>query len=412
MKRRQLDGVRVLDLTRVLAGPLCAQMLGDLGAEVIKVEQPGKGDESRAYGPPFYEPAAPADRMESAIYLCANRNKRGIAVDFTTAEGQDIIRALAAKSDVLIENFRVGTLARHGLDYAALRQLNNGLIYCSVTGYGQTGPHRDRPGYDAIFQAESGLMHSIGYPDDHPAGGPMRVGLSIVDVLASHYATTAILAALYSRDARGGGGEHVDVSLLEAGIGSMTHHAMHYLISGDLPPRRGNMSAGGGVPSGMFACRDGDVVITVGNDQQFNRFCDRVLSRPDLRADPRFATNRHRVANREALRVLLAAIFVTDTVGNWVARMVEAGLACGQVGTLRDVFANPQVVARGVQVRAAHGNGSSLPLVANPIHYAENPIEGYTAPPGLGEHTEDVLGRVLGMSPGMVDSLRAKRVVG
>ena len=411
MKRRQLDGVRVLDLTRVLAGPLCGQMLGDLGAEVIKVEQPGKGDESRSYGPPFYDANAPADRIESAIYLCANRNKKGIAVDFTTQEGQEIIHALVAKSDVLIENFRVGTLARYRLDYASLRALNPGLIYCSLTGYGQTGPNCDRAGYDAIFQAESGLMHSIGYPDDHPAGGPMRVGLSIVDVMASHYATTAILAALYSRDARGGGGEHVDVSLLEAGIGSMTHHAMHYLISGELPPRRGNMSAGGGVPSGMFACADGDIVITVGNDQQFARFCERVLDRPDVLADPRFATNRKRVAHREELRVLLAGIFATGKVEAWSARMVAAGLACGQVSTLRDVFANPQVVARGVEVRAAHGNGSSLPMVGNPIHYAENPIEEYAAPPGIGEHTEEVLGRLLGMSPEMVAGLRAKQVV-
>ncbi len=411
MKRQQLDGVRVLDLTRVLAGPLCGQMLGDLGAEVIKVEQPGKGDESRAYGPPFYDPAAPPDRVESAIYLCANRNKKGIAVDFATPEGQEIIRGLAAQSDVVIENFRVGTLARYGLDYASLRALNPGLIYCSLTGYGQTGPSSTRSGYDGIFQAEGGLMHSSGYPDSHPAGGPMRVGLSIVDVLASHYAGTAILAALYSRDARGGGGEHVDVSLLEACIGTMTHHAMHFLISDELPPRRGNMSAGGGVPSGMFACADGSIVISVGNDRQFARFCREVLERPDILADPRYATNRMRVLNREELREVLAGIFVSGTIDAWIAKMVAADLAAGRVNTLRDVFADPQVRARGVQVQAAHANGSRLPMVGNPIHYAENPITRYVAPPGLGEHTEEVLGRLLGMSPEAIAALRAKGVL-
>lgn len=411
MKRRQLDGVRVLDMTRVLAGPLCAQMLGDLGAEVIKVEHPAKGDEARAYGPPFYDPAAPAERTESAIYLCANRNKKGIAVDFTTQEGQDILRRLAAQSDVVIENFRVGTLAKYRLDYAALRELNPGLVYCSLTGYGQTGPESGRAGYDAIFQAEGGLMHSIGYPDNHPAAGPMRVGLSIVDVLASHYASTAIIAALYSRDARGGGGEHVDVSLLESCIGTMTHHAMHFLISGELPPRRGNMSAGGGVPSGMFACSDGSIVITVGNDEQFARFCRRVLDRPELAEDPRYATNRARVLHREELRVLLGGIFATGTVQHWIGRMAAADLAAGRVNSLREVFESPQVAARGALVRTPHANGTHLPLVGNPIHFSENPIEHYTAPPALGEHTEEVLAEYLGMSPEAIAALRAKRVV-
>jgi crotonobetainyl-CoA:carnitine CoA-transferase CaiB-like acyl-CoA transferase len=312
---------------------------------------------------------------------------------------------------VLIENFRVGTLAKYGLDYAALRALNPGLVYCSLTGYGQTGPDSARSGYDAIFQAEGGLMHSIGYPDGHPAGGPMRVGLSIVDVMASHYASTAIIAALYSRDARGGSGEHVDISLLESCIGTMTHHALHFLISDELPPRRGNMSAGGGVPSGMFACRDGDIVITVGNDQQFAKFCRHVLDRPELVEDPRYATNRVRVLHREELRVLLGEIFATGTVQHWIDRMVAADLAAGRVSNLRDVFENPQVIARGVQVRTQHANGSHLSLVGNPIHYAENPIESYTAPPGLGEHTEQVLAERLGMPAEAIAALRARRVI-
>jgi crotonobetainyl-CoA:carnitine CoA-transferase CaiB-like acyl-CoA transferase len=411
MTRCQLAGIRVLDMTRVLAGPLCGQMLGDLGAEVIKVEQPGRGDEARAYGPPFLDPDAPPEWMESAIYLCANRNKKGIAVDFTTADGQEILRGLAQECDVLIENFRVGALVRYRLDYASLREINPGIVYCSITGYGQTGPHSGRAGYDAIFQAEGGLMHSIGYPDDHPAAGPLRVGLSIVDVMASHYATVGILGALYSRDARGGSGEHVDVALLDSCVGTMTHHAMHFLLSGELPPRRGNMSAGGGVPSGMFGCADGDIVITVGNDQQFVRFCEQVLQRPELLADPRFATNRARVAHREELRILLGEAFAGRPVEDWIARMVAADLAAGKVSTLRDVFADAQVVARGMQVRARHANGGSLPMVANPIRYVENPIQRYAPPPAIGEHTDAVLAEHLGLSPQVIGSLHAKGVI-
>ncbi len=411
MKRRQLDGVRVLDLTRVLAGPLCGQMLGDLGAEVIKLEHPGRGDESRAYGPPFLGPDAPRAAAESAIYLCANRNKKGITVDFTTPEGQDIVRALAAKSDVVLENFRVGTLARYRLDYESLRTLNPGLIYCSITGYGQTGPNSSRSGYDAIFQAEGGLMHSIGYPDDHPAAGPLRVGLSIVDVLASLFADIAVIGALYNRDARGGGGEHVDISLLESCLGVMTHHAMHYLISGELPVRRGNTAGGGGVPSGLFNCADGDIVITVGNDSQFRRFCQQVLERPGLAEDARFATNQARVHNRELVRQVLNEIFSTRPMKVWIERMVAADLAVGQVATLRDVFANPQVQARGAEVRVRHRTGGELSLVGNPIHYVENPIESYAPPPALGEHTEQVLGDILGMPAEAIAALRARHVI-
>jgi crotonobetainyl-CoA:carnitine CoA-transferase CaiB-like acyl-CoA transferase len=386
-------------------------MLGDLGAEVIKVEHPGRGDESRAYGPPFFDESAPGERVESAIYLCANRNKKGIAVDFTTPEGRNIIRGLAAKSDVLLENFRVGTLAKYGLDHDSLRAINPGLIYCSITGYGQTGPNRLRSGYDAIFQAEGGLMHSIGYPDDHPAAGPLRVGLSIVDVMASHFAEIAILGALYSRDARGGGGEHVDISLLESCIAAMTHHAEHFLISGELPVRRGNTAGGGGVPSGLFNCADGDIVITVGNDHQFRRFCGEVLERPDLAEDTRFATNRARVLNRDLLRQVLNDIFLTHPMQHWIGRMAAVDLSVGRVNNLREVFADAQVQARGAKVRIPHVSGRELHVVGNPIHYVENPIETYAAPPAIGEHTEEVLTGLLGMSRDDVAALRAKRVV-
>lgn len=283
MKNGQLNGIRVLDLSRVLAGPMACQMLGDLGAEVIKVERPVTGDESRYHGPPFFDASVPNAEMESAIYLCANRNKRSITVEFQKPEGRDLLHRLIAVSDVVVENYKVGTLAKYGLDYDSAKAINPGLIYCSVTGYGQTGPDRYRPGYDAIFQGEAGLMHSIGYPDEHPAGGPMRVGFSIVDVVTSLYADIAILGALYRRDVRGGSGEYIDMALLDSCVGVMAQHATHYLMSGEIPKRRGNAAGGGGVPAGVFNCADGDIVITVGNDEQFRRFCA-ALGQADLAA--------------------------------------------------------------------------------------------------------------------------------
>lgn len=401
----------MVDLTRVLAGPLTAQMLGDLGAEVIKVEHPALGDKSRAYGPPFFDASASPEQMESAIFLCANRNKKAITVDFTKTEGQDLLRSLIAVSDVVIENYRVGTLAKYRLDYELLKQINPGLIYCSVTGYGQTGPSAERSGYDAIFQAEAGLMHSIGYPDGHPGAGPMRVGLSIADVMTGLYADIGIIAALYSRDARGGTGEHVDMSLLESCISVMSHHAMHYLISGELPPRRGNASAGGGVPSGMFRCADGDIVITVGNDAQYRRFCEHVLQRPDLFEDTRFSTNKARVNHRDFLMQTLSDIFPAQAMKTWIDRMIAADLAAGQVNTLADVFDNEQVKARGVEVRRRHRNGSELRFVANPIHYRENPIDIYEPPPVRGEHNREVLTTILCMSDRDVAALERKKII-
>lgn len=411
MKRKQLEGLRVIDMTRVLAGPLAAQMLGDLGAEVIKVEHPKLGDESRFFGPPFLDPDAPQDSLESAIYLCANRNKKGITIDFAKPEGQDLLRALIAESDVVIENYRVGTLAKYRLDYDSLRAINPALIYCSVTGYGQTGPSAERSGYDAIFQAEGGLMHSIGHPAGHPGAGPMRVGISITDVVTGMYADIAIIAALYNRDARGGAGEHIDLSLLESCISVMSHHAMHYLVSGELPPRRGNESAGGGVPSGMFRCADGDIVLTVGNDAQYRKFCEQVLERPDLYTDERFSTNKARVNHRGLLFEVLGQIFPSRPMKAWIDRMVAAGLAAGQVNTLADVFANEQVKARKVEVRSRHRNGSDVRMVANPIHFRENPIETYAPAPGRGEHNGQVFRDVLGLSEEQLSALRARGVV-
>ncbi|WP_454688965.1 CaiB/BaiF CoA transferase family protein [Achromobacter aloeverae] len=412
MPGRQLSGVRVLDMSRVLAGPLAGQMLGDLGAEVIKVERPGVGDESRFYGPPFFEDDADRTDLESAIFLAANRNKKGIAVDFTRSEGQALLRRLVAASDVLIENYKVGTLAKYGLDYASLKEVNPRLVYCSVTGYGQTGPERERPGYDAIFQAEGGLMHSIGHPDGQPGDGPMRVGFSAVDVVTSLYADIAIIAALYRRDANGGSGEHIDLSLLESCVALMSHHAMHYLMSGQLPVRRGNMAGGGGVPAGMYPCAQGtSIVITVGNDAQYRRFCD-LIGRPDLAVDPRFAVNQARAANREAMGQALREVFATAPASEWQRRLAAGGIAVGQVNDLSQVFENPQVRARGARVQADHHSGKSLSMVGNPIHFANDPIEGYRAPPRYAEHTVDVLRDVLALDDAQVEALVRDGVVG
>ena len=411
MPGRQLEGVRVLDMSRVLAGPLAGQMLGDLGAEIIKVERPGAGDESRFYGPPFFDGQADRMNLESAIFLAANRNKKGVAIDFSRAEGQQVLRRLVAASDVLVENYKVGTLARHGLDYESLKAINPRLIYCSVTGYGQTGPERERPGYDAIFQAEGGLMHSIGHPDGQPGGGPMRVGFSIVDVVTSLYASIAIIAALYRRDANGGDGEYIDLSLLESCVALTTHHAMHYLISGQLPPRRGNQAGGGGVPAGLFPCAEGtSIVITVGNDTQYRRFCD-VIGRPDLAADPRFAMNQARAANRDAMGAVLREVFAAAPAREWQRRLVAGGIAVGRVNDLSQVFADPQVVARGAQVAAEHRSGRSLPLVGNPIHFRNEPIESYRPPPGYGQHTVEILRDLLSLDEATIETLRSAGVI-
>jgi len=407
----QLSGIRVLDMSRVLAGPLAGQMLGDLGAEVIKVERPGVGDESRFYGPPFLDENAKRTNLESAIFLAANRNKKAIAVDFTREEGQQLLRQLVAESDIVIENYKVGTLKRYGLDYESLRDVNPAIIYCSVTGYGQTGPERERPGYDAIFQAEGGLMHSIGYPDGQPGGGPMRVGFSLVDVVTSLYADIAILAALYRRDANGGSGEHIDLSLLESCVALTSHHATHYLMSGQLPVRRGNMAGGGGVPAGMYPCADGNIVITVGNDEQYRRFCN-VIGRPDLAVDPRFAVNQARASNREAMGQVLAEVFSTATVKEWQARLAAGGIAVGQVNDLAAVFQHPQIRARGTEVSATNRDGRRVRMVANPIHFKNEPIDGYRVPPRYGEHTEEVLRRVLALDDRQIAALRRQEVVG
>ncbi len=399
----------MLDLSRVLAGPLAGQMLADLGAEVIKVERPGVGDESRQYGPPFLNDARGPLATESAFYLSANRNKKSITLNLATTEGQALAAQLAAKSDVLLENFRVGALAKYGLDYKTLAAQNPRLIYCSITGYGQTGPYRQRPGYDAIFQAMGGLMSSIGFPDDQPNGGPLRTGPSIVDIITSLYADIAVLGALYGRDANGGRGEYIELALLDSSIAAMSHYAMFYLVSGRVPPRRGN-GGNGGVPSQGFVCSDGAVMLTVGNDAQFRRFCE-VLERPDLAADDRFAAGSDRIRNRDILIPILEAVFLQRPAKVWLERLVAADIAAGPINDLAAVFADPQVQERGMAVPVDHPSGAPLRLVGNPIHYAEAPIRDYAPPPAIGQHTKDILGGVLGLDAAAIERLARAGVI-
>jgi crotonobetainyl-CoA:carnitine CoA-transferase CaiB-like acyl-CoA transferase len=408
MPSQALSGVRVLDLSRVLAAPLAAQMLGDLGAEVVKVERPGGGDEAREYGPPFLMDRAGEPTRDAAFYLSANRNKKSITIDLAKLEGQKIVRALARKSDVVIENFKTGTLVKYGLDYESLREINPRLIYCSVTGFGQTGPLAQKPGYDGVFQAMSGLMSATGHPDGAPGGGPLKVGISMVDILTSHYATIAILAALYHRDQHGGGGQYIDMALLDCGLASLSHYAMNYLISGVLPPRRGN-GGFGGVPSQSFRCADRDIFLVAGNDAQFNRFCA-AIERPDLAADARFSTTRARIENRDELLSILDAEMVRRTAAEWLARLDAAEVPASPVNNLQDALAHPQVQHREMVQIVDHPVAGDLPLLRNPIKLSETPIGEASAPPTVGQHTTEIL-QSLGFDDASISALRRSRAI-
>jgi crotonobetainyl-CoA:carnitine CoA-transferase CaiB-like acyl-CoA transferase len=405
-----LDGLRVLDLSRVLAGPLVTQMLGDLGAEVIKIERPRDGDDSRNYGPPFLTTADGRSTRESGFFLSANRNKRSVTVNLATPQGQEIVRRLAQKSDVLVENFRVGTLAKFGLDYPVLAKLNPRLVYLSITGYGQTGRRAQRPGYDAIFQAVGGHMAVTGAPDHVTGGGPTRSGLSIVDILTSLYATIAILAALSHRDQHPNGkGQYIDVALLDSMVATLSHRGVQYLISGRASPRRGNVG-GGGSPSQAFRCSDGLIVLTVGNDLQWTRFCTAV-GRPELAADPRFTSGTKRIENREALTPTLERIFASGTKVHWLEALEQADIPCGPVNELPEVFADPQVREREMIVNVPHAISASLSLIANPLRFSDTPLGRYTAPPMLGEHTHDVLRELLQLTEPELEALRQSDVI-
>jgi crotonobetainyl-CoA:carnitine CoA-transferase CaiB-like acyl-CoA transferase len=403
-----LSHVRVLDLSRVLAGPWATQLLADLGAEVIKVERPGEGDDTRAWGPPYARAPDGAETRESAYYLGTNRGKRSITLDLSRPEGQELARRLAARCDVLVENYKVGALERYGLGWEALRAVNPRLVYCSITGFGQTGPYRHRAGYDFLIQAMGGLMSVTGEPDGAPGGGPVKVGVAITDLMTGLYAANAILAALAWRE-RSGKGQHVDLALLDVQVAALANQAANYLVSGVAPRRMGNAHPNI-VPYQAFAARDGQLVLAVGNDGQFARLCE-VLGVAELAADPRYATNAARVRHREALVPLLAARFLANDRAAWIDALEAAGVPCGPINDVAQVFADPQVRHRGLRVDVPHPAAGTVPLVACPIRLSETPVEYRAAPPLLGQHTREVLSELAGLAEEELDVLEEKGVV-
>ena len=407
-----LTHIKVLDMSRVLAGPWCGQLLADLGAEVVKIERPAGadglgGDDTRAWGPPYLKDAQGRDTSEAAYYLSANRGKQSLTLDISTPQGQEVIRRLAARSDVLIENYKTGQLKKYGLDYASLKQANPRLIYCSITGFGQTGPYAHRPGYDYIIQGMGGLMSITGERDDLPGGGPQKVGVAVTDLMTGMYAGVAILAALSSRE-QTGQGQYVDMALLDVQVAMLANMNMNYLTTGDSPKRAGNAHQNL-VPYQVFECADGHVIIAAGNDSQFTRFCA-VGGMPELASDPRFSVNPQRVRNRDTLVPLLAVMMMRKTKDAWIAELEAAGVPCGPINTLADAHANPQVMARGLRIDLRHPAAGTIPMVANPIRYSGTPLEYNAAPPLLGQHTDQVLA-TLGYTPAEIEQLHSANIL-
>ncbi len=403
-----LGHVRVLELSRVLAGPWAAQTLADLGASVIKVEKPGAGDDTRSYAPPYAANRDGSQSSESAYFLSTNRGKRSVTIDFIHPEGQKLVQALAAKSDVVIENFKVDGLAKYGLDYPSLQPLNPGLIYCSITGFGQTGPYRHKPGYDFMIQGIGGLMSITGEPDQRPGGGPMKVGVAVADIFTGLYAAIAILGALAHRD-RTGAGQYIDLALLDTQVAVLANQAMNYLVTGVAPQRLGNAHPNI-VPYQVFAASDGHIIVAVGNENQFARMCE-VIGRPELASDARFATNASRVNNRDELIAILQGIFAARTMRDWLESLERAGVPCGPINTVADVFADPQVQARGLKLDLPHPSIGLVPSVANPIKYSATPISYSSAPPMLGADTDEILREMLGVPPEEIARLRKAGIV-
>ncbi|MFH1044231.1 MAG: CaiB/BaiF CoA-transferase family protein [Pseudomonadota bacterium] len=399
-----LSHIRVLDLSRVLAGPWATQNLADLGAEVIKVERPKSGDDSRGYGPPWMKDRAGNDTTEAAYFMSANRGKKSITVNLSHTEGQRVVRSLAAKCDVLVENYKVGDLDRYGLGYRDLAALTPRLIYCSVTGFGQTGPYRDRPGYDAMTQGMGGLMSITGEPDGAPGGGPMRVGVPVIDIFTGMYAAIAICAALAHR-AETGLGQHLDVALLDSCVALLANQAMSCLATGESPKRIGNAHPTI-VPYETFRTADGAMILACGNDNLFRKFCA-LAQCEHLANDPRFAKNADRVKNREALATLLSAVMAKRATRDWIRALDEAGVPCGPINTVAQALAEPQVEARGMIVRLAHPLAGEVPLLASPMKFSGTPVRHELAPPVLGQHSDQILEELLGLSAEERARLRA-----
>lgn len=400
-----LDGVRILDLTRILAGPTCTQLLGDLGADVIKIERPGAGDDTRKWGPPFLKDDAGEDTAESAYYLSSNRNKRSVTIDIARADGAALVRRLLTHCDVLIENFKVGGLAKFGLGYDDLHAEFPGLVYCSITGFGQTGPYAHRLGYDALAQGMGGIMSLTGDPD----GQPMKVGVGIADVMCGMYASSAVLAALRHRD-RTGEGQHIDIALLDSQVAWLVNEGLNYLTSGEVPVRRGNGHPNI-VPYQVFETSDGHFFLAAGNDSQFQRFCV-FAGVPELADDPRFATNSQRLHNREELIPMLADVIRKQPRAHWLSGMEEAGVPAGPVNTLDQVFADPQIQAREMRIHMDHPQSSAgVDLIGNPINLSETPVTHRRSPPYMGQHTDEVLEELLELDAEARDKLRARSLI-
>ncbi len=403
-----LSHIRVLDLSRVLAAPWTGQNLADLGAEVIKVERPGTGDDSRAFGPPWLKDANGNDTRESAYFAAANRGKKSITLNLSQPEGQQIVRDLARQCDVLLENYKYGDLARYGLGFDDLKSINPRLIYCSVTGFGQTGPYRERPGYDFMIQGMGGLMSITGERDELPGGGPQRVGVPIVDLMTGMYASIAVCAAIAHR-AETGTGQHLDLALLDTQVAFLANQAMNYLATGEAPGRLGNAHPNI-VPYQTFKTKDGDIILACGNDNLFKKFCE-LAGCQDLSGDPRFATNGKRVENRAVLTPLLEDVFRKRTTREWVESLEAGGVPSGPINDIRQVFEEPQVAARGMKIELNHPVAGKVPLVASPMRFSATPIEYQAPPPTLGQHTDEILRGLLGMSDADIQRLRADGIV-
>lgn len=405
--RGPLSHVKVLDLSRILAAPWAGQILADLGAEVVKVERPGAGDDTRSWGPPFLKDAQGRDTREAGYYLAVNRGKRSVTVSLDTPEGQQIVRELAQWADIVLENYKAGTLERYGLDAASLRKINPRLIYASVTGFGQTGPRRDQPAYDFLIQAMGGLMSVTGERDGRPGGGPQKVGVPIVDLMTGMYTAVSVLAALARRN-ESGVGDTIDIAMLDVQVATLANQAMNYLVSGKTPQRNGNAHPNI-QPQDVYACADGDFILVVGNDGQFAKLCG-VLGHPEWAEDERYKANAQRVRNIESLSALLREQFGARGRAELIAALDAAGVPCGAINSVPEVFEDPQVKARGLLRHAPHPSGVQVPQVAPPMRFAEAPLAEMPAPPLLGEHTDAVLAQ-LGYDAQRIAALRAAGVV-
>src|SRR6201991_5230695 len=408
MSALPLSGIKILDLTRVLAGPLSAQMLADLGAEVIKIERPGGGDDARAFGPPYLKDPEGKANNTNSFYLCANRNKKSVTVNIASEEGQDIVRELAKTCDVMMENYKVGDLKRYRLDYESIKAINPSIVYCSVTGFGQTGPYAPRAGYDAILQAMGGLMSVTGHLDGEPGAGPMKVGPSIVDYMTGMNSSIGILAALYHRDVNGGQGQHIDVCLFDTVIASLSHWLQIYLVNNKMPPRRGTWG-NGGMPAGVFRCTDGEIMVVVGNDAQYARTCQ-VLGAPELATDPRFLKNNDRVKHGKEIMAIYAGLFLKEPVKYWLDELEKAGVPSGPINDFEQVFSDPHVQARGMQVKVNHAFEPQLSLIRNAVTFSGTPVKDYRYPPRLGEHTKEVLAGI-GYDDAKLAGLKERKII-